>query len=84
MFRRFHHGHSAGLGFLVALALQPHLLWLLTLALVVGVLVGRAWAVWALWASALREKWHLSKRERIATAPVPVYRSAQNRDGVPF
>lgn len=84
MFRRFHHGHSAGLGFLLALALAPHTLWLVTVAMIVGVIVGRAWATWTLWASALRGKWHLSKRERIASGIVPVYGSRKGRDDIPF
>lgn len=84
MFRRFHHGHSAALGFLLALALAPHTLWLITAALLGGVVIGRAWATWALWASALREKWHLSKRARIATRPTPVYKASAQTDEIPF
>lgn len=73
MFRRFHHGHSAGLGALAMLALSGHLLWIVTVALVAGVVIGRAWAFWAMAADALRNKWHLSKRTRIESGPVPVY-----------
>jgi hypothetical protein len=41
---RFHHGHSAGLGFLLALALvHGHVLWLLTVAAAGGFVVGRCW-----------------------------------------
>lgn len=47
MFRRFHHGHSAAGGFVLALALIGHTLWIVTAAVVVGVVIGRAWAVWA-------------------------------------
>ncbi len=91
MFRRFHHGHSAALGFLLALAMERHTLTLVFIALLVGLVTGRAWATWALWASALREKWHLSKRETINTTPVPVYltrpsakRKASQTDEIPF
>ena len=85
MFRRFHHGHSAGLGFLLALAMERHTLTLVLLAAAAGLITGRAWATWMLWASALREKWHLSRRATIAARPTPVYKaSAQDRDGVPF
>lgn len=73
MFRRFHHGHSAALGFLLALAITPHLLWIVSAALVGGVVIGRAWGFWAMAAGALRDKWHLSRRTKISTAPVPVY-----------
>lgn len=82
MFRRFHHGHAAAGGFLLALALTAHTLWLVSAALVLGVIVGRAWATWTLWASALREKWHLSKRERIPSGVQPVYSTRKAR-GVP-
>lgn len=87
MFRRFHHGHSAAGGFVLALSLIGHTLWIVTAAVVVGVIIGRAWAVWALWTSALREKWHLSKRARIDTRPVPVYsmrRRGSQSDDIPF
>lgn len=90
MFRRFHHGHSAALGFLLALAMERHTLTLVLIAAAVGLVAGRAWATWALWASALREKWHLSKRERISTTPVPVYstrptaKRKASHDDIPF
>lgn len=83
--RKYGHAHSAALGFLLALALAPHLLWIVTAALLGGVVIGRAWATWTLWASALREKWHLARRETIPHRPRAVRKvSAQNRDGVPF
>lgn len=84
MFRRYHHGHSVALGFLLALAMQQHTLTLVLIAGVVGLVLGRSWAVWALWASALRDKWHLSKRERIATRPTPVYKASAQSDRVPY
>lgn len=83
--RKYSHGHAAAGGFLLALALTAHTLWLVSAALVLGVIVGRAWATWALWASALREKWHLSKRERIVTGPQPVYSARKSQtDTIPF
>lgn len=41
---RFHHGHSAALGFILALALERHTLTLLLLALALGIILGRTWA----------------------------------------
>jgi hypothetical protein len=91
MFRRFHHGHSAVGGFVLALALIGHTLWIVTAAVVLGVVIGRAWATWTLWASALRDKWHLSKREKISSGLVPVYsiaalkrRAKSQSDDIPF
>lgn len=71
--RRFGGGHSVALGFLLALALERHMLVFALLIFAAGLLTGRAWATWTIWASALREKWHLSRAERIETRPVPVY-----------
>lgn len=71
MFRRFHHGHSAGLGFLLALSLYGHALVYTLLVLAFGIFLGRAWAWWALVADALKNKWHLSKRG--GTTVVPHY-----------
>lgn len=42
--RRFHHGHAAGLGFLLCLALERHTLVLVLGALLAGVVIGRTWA----------------------------------------
>ena len=56
MFRRFHHGHSAALGFLLALAMQRHTLTLVLAAAFLGLIAGRAWATWATWAALLRER----------------------------
>lgn len=83
--RKYSHGHSAALGFLLALAMERHTLTLVLVAAAAGLVAGRAWATWALWASALREKWHLSKRERIETRPQPVYPTRRGQgDDVPF
>jgi hypothetical protein len=85
VFRRFHHGHAAGLGFLLALAMERHTLTLVLLGVVAGLVAGRAWATWATMAGALREKLLRVKRERIASRPTPVYKaSAQDRDGIGF
>lgn len=87
--RKYSHGHSAALGFLLALAMQRHTLTLVLIAAAAGLVAGRAWATWALWASALREKWHLSKREPVVSGVQPVYsvrkaKSARTDDGIPF
>lgn len=85
MFRRFHHGHAAAGGFLLALALTAHTLWLVSAALVLGIVIGRAWATWALWTGALREKVLHAKRERIATGVQPVYSARKTQtDTIPF
>jgi hypothetical protein len=43
---RWHHGHSTGLGFLLALTLvHGHILWLLTAAAAGGFLLGRCWGL---------------------------------------
>ena len=86
--RKYSHGHSAALGFLLALAMERHTLTLVFIALLIGLVAGRAWATWTLWADALRHKWHLSKRETINTKPVPVYSTRKARstptDDIPF
>lgn len=41
---RWGHGHSIGIGLLLAVSFTHHLLWLLTLAFVLGVAVGRGWS----------------------------------------
>lgn len=85
MFRRYHHGHSAGLGFLLALSLYGHALVYTLLVFVAGLIAGRAWATWTLWASALRGKWHLAKHAPGDVARIPGRRvSAQDSDGIPF
>lgn len=84
MFRRYHHGHSAMLGFLLALALERHLLVIVLGALVAGVVLGRAWWFWTTMAGALRDKLLHSKREPISTRPVPVYSARRGRDDIPF
>ena len=47
MFRRWHHGHSAGGGFLLALALMQHALLLAVLVFAAGLVAGRAWSTLA-------------------------------------
>ena len=84
MFRRYHHGHSIIVGFLLALALMGHMLVFALLVFAAGLVCGRLWATWALWASALREKWHLSRKERIHTTPQPVYERLPADDEIPF
>lgn len=88
MFRRYHHGHSAGMGFLLALSLHAHMLWLATAALLLGVVIGRAWGFWADAGLAIKARLLGAKQERISTVPVPVYSTrpsgAQDRDGVPY
>lgn len=86
MFRRFNHSHSAGMGFLLALALHQHTLWLVTAALLLGVVLGRAWAFWADAARAIKCKLLDAKREHISTVPVPVYstRARKGSDTIPF
>lgn len=87
MLRRYHHGHSASLGFLLALSLHSHLLWMTTAALVLGVIVGRAWAFWADAARAIKCKLLGAKQERISTVPAPVYSTRGRRgpvDEIPF
>jgi hypothetical protein len=46
MFRRYHHGHSAALGFLLALALERHALVFALLVFCAGLVAGRMWLVW--------------------------------------
>lgn len=86
MFRRFGHGHSVGVGVVLTLALERHALLAVVLVFAAGVIAGRAWATWTLWASALRDKWHLAKRARISTKPEPVYRVPKpvNDGNLPF
>lgn len=43
---RLHHGHSAALGFVLALALQKHALTFALLIFGGGVLLGRGWLFW--------------------------------------
>lgn len=83
MFRRFHHGHSAALGFLLALSLQAHVLWLVTGAFLLGALAGRTWAFWTEAARAVKAKLLAAKPERISTVPVPVY-TGKLRDDQPL
>lgn len=73
MFRKYGHGHSVGVGVLLTLAMERHALLAAVLIFAAGLIAGRAWATWALWASALRDKWHLSRPARIRTRPEPVY-----------
>lgn len=89
MFRRYHHGHSAALGFLLALAMERHTLTLVLMAALVGLVAGRAWAFWTDAARALRDKLLHAKAEPIRTRPEPVYatrarRSSAGGDGIPF
>lgn len=81
MFRRYHHGHSAALGFLLALSLYGHALVYSLLLFTAGLLIGRSWAWWALVTDALRHKWHLARRETIATTPQPVYPTRRRGPG---
>lgn len=87
MFRRFHHGHSAALGFLLALSLQRHALLFAALVFVAGLVAGRAWAVWVDIAHAVKDRLLTrSKAEPVRTRPEPVY--SQNahpgRDGINY
>jgi hypothetical protein len=91
MFRRFGHGHSVVIGALLTLALERHALLACVLVFTAGLVAGRAWSVWALWTSALRDKWHLSKREKVSSGLVPVYsiaalkrRAKSQSDDIPF
>ncbi len=43
---RYGHGHSAGLGFLLALALERHALVFALLVFAAGVVAGRCWLAW--------------------------------------
>jgi hypothetical protein len=54
--RRYSHGHSAGLGFLLALALYQHALVFALLTFTAGLLAGRTWAVWTEVARQLRRR----------------------------
>lgn len=87
MLRRYNHGHSAGMGFLLALSLHAHMLWLATAALVLGVVIGRAWAFWADAARAIKCRLLGAKTERLSPHPVPVYSTRGRRgpaDEIPF
>lgn len=87
MFRRFHHGHSTAMGFLLALSLQRHTLLLVAATLVLGVTLGRAWSFWHDAARAIKAKLLSSKSERISSVPVPVYSTRARRgpvDEIPF
>lgn len=88
MFRRYHHGHSVGLGVLVGLLLTRHGFALACTSLAVGVILGRTWAWWATKAAVLGMA--LRTRVRDSQRLVPVYRvprakarSAQT-DDIPF
>lgn len=87
MFRRWHHGHSTGLGVLLGLALTRHGLLLGCGGMALGVVLGRTWATSVMVAGMIAAKLGRSKRERISTRPVPVYgmkaRGAQT-DEIPF
>lgn len=84
MFRRYNHGHSAFLGFLLALAMQQHMLLFAVLVFAAGVIAGRAWLLWTDLAKAVKDRLLVhSKPERIETAPQPVYtadRAGARRD----
>lgn len=41
--KKWGHGHSMGVGAIVALLIATHFLWILTATLVVGILIGRSW-----------------------------------------
>lgn len=82
--RRYSHGHSAVLGFLLALSLYGHALVFALLVFAAGLATGRAWAWWALAASALREKWHLAQRRRIPVRPPVLRKPSAQTDDVPF
>lgn len=88
IFRRFNHGHSAGLGFLLALSLHAHMLWIVTAAFALGLLAGRAWAFWSEAARAVKAKLLGSKSERLSSAPLPVYTTQGRRqatgDDIPY
>lgn len=81
MFRRFHHGHSTAIGFLLALSLQRNTLLFSLLVFCTGVFAGRAWGFWLHVAEAVRSKLLRAKREPIPEGPQPVY---HGRDRIPF
>ncbi len=54
--RKFGHGHSLGLGFLLCLAVTSHLLTYTLLVLAVGVVLGRAWGYWGRVLTEARER----------------------------
>lgn len=74
MFRRYNHGHSAFLGFLLALAMMRHMLLFAVLIFAAGLVAGRAWLLWSDVAKAVKDRLLTrSKAERIDTSPQPVY-----------
>lgn len=83
---KYGHGHSATLGFLLALALERHTLTLVLIAAAAGLVAGRAWSFWADTARAIKGRLlnaH-AKRERIETRPLPVYDRIPPDDDIPF
>lgn len=80
MFRRYHHGHSIFVGFLLALALQRHMLIFALLIFAAGLIAGRAWSLWVDLARAVKDRLLVrSRNEPIVTGPQPVYTA--NRAG---
>lgn len=74
IFGRFHHGHSAALGFLLALSLARHMLVFALLVFLAGLVAGRMWLAWVDLAMAVKAKLlGAAKREPIHTTPQPVY-----------
>jgi hypothetical protein len=73
--RKYSHGHSAALGFLLALALYQHALLFGVLTFAAGLVAGRAWSFWSDCARAVKMRLlsAQAKRETISTEPVPVY-----------
>jgi hypothetical protein len=87
MFRRYHHGHSALLGFLLALALERHALTFALLVFAAGLVAGRAWSFWADTVRAIRNRLLVrSQREPIDFTPQPVYsrRGRVSDEQIPF
>lgn len=80
MFRRYHHGHSVGLGVLVGLLLTRHGFMLAVVSMLAGVLLGRTWAWWATKAAVLGMALRTAASDRRHL--VPVYRVPRPRSTV--
>ena len=79
--RKYSHGHSAGLGFLLALALYQHALVFGVLVFAAGLIAGRAWSFWSEMARAIKMRVlnAQAKREPIVTTPQPAAQSPKAR-----
>lgn len=80
MLRRYHHGHSIGVGVLVGLLLTRHGFALACCSLAIGVLLGRTWAWWATKATVLGMALRTAASDRRRL--VPVYRVPRPRSTV--